>query len=361
MRFLTRRGRETWGASADADGAVELLFEAFRSGINYFDTAYNYHAGRSERILGRFLEGVGRDRVLVADKCPVWMVGKPPDFPRLLGVQLRRLGTSRIDLYLMHSLNSAALKSCLENGMTDFLDREKRRGRILHAGFSFHDGPDSFRECVDAYDWDFAQIQYNIVDRNSQAGEAGLRYAASRGMGVVVMEPLRGGDLVRGFAPSVRAAWDTLPGADPADICLRWIWDDPDVSAVLSGMNTSGQLRANVLAASRARPRSLTPGELALASRVAEAYGGLAVTGCTRCGYCRPCPAGVAIPMILMTDDELSMFPESATPGLMYNRWIRAEHRADRCTGCGVCEERCPQRLPVRRLLAGAHSRLSGR
>lgn len=360
MRFLSRKGVPTWRANVDVEKAVALLHEARQSGMNYFDTAYNYHAGTSERIVGRFLSEIPRDSVLVATKSPVWKMRKPSDFKRYLTIQLRRLGTERVDFYLLHGLDRASFDRCRELGALEFLEAEIRRGRIGHAGFSFHDEPSAFAPIVDSFDWGFCLMQYNLVDEHSQAGVSGLRYAASKGMGVAVMEPLRGGDLVNGLPEVVRRGWAEQPGYTPAQHCLRWIWDQPGVSVVLSGMGTRDQLAENLQAASATPPGSLSREERDLYARMQSVYENLRKTGCTRCCYCMPCPSGVFIPRIMELLDESEMFPESSTPALSYNMWLGAERRADRCTGCGSCESRCPQKLPVTKLLAGAHAVFTG-
>jgi uncharacterized protein len=359
MRFLTKRGRETWGRSIDAADAVRLLLEAADLGINYFDTAYNYHGGASEGILGTFLKQVPRHRVLLATKSPVWKMKRPGDFRRLLNVQLKRLGTNRVDLYLLHALHEDSFRKAQELGALEFLDAERRSGRIGFAGFSFHDKPFSFIPITDAFDWDFCQIQYNIIDTEEQAGRTGLMYAAGKGLGVVVMEPLRGGDLIRRLPPAVKEAWSLPPGRTEAELCLQWIWNHPEVSTVLSGMNCSQQLTENARLAAVTLPGSFPEEDLLTVERVRMAYSGLHRVGCTMCGYCLPCPAGVYIPRIFNIMNEACMFPESRIPWMSYNTWLRPEQKADRCTGCGLCEERCPQRLPIREKLRETHALLA--
>lgn len=349
MRFLTKKGRPTWSAGFDAQNALRLLHEARELGVNYFDTAYNYMGNRSENLLGRFIREAPAGSVLVATKHPVWKVRVPSDFMRLFNVQMNRLGTDGVDLYLLHSLNGKLFEKARAMGVLDFVDRLRREGRIRFAGFSFHDVQESFGPIVDAYDWDFCQIQYNIVDEKAQAAGKSLEHAARKGLGVVVMEPLRGGDLVANHAPEVERAWKSAGGRrSQADLCLSWILNHGEVSTVLSGMNSSDQLRENAAIASRARPGSMTQEDLKAVKRVQRAYASLEATGCTRCGYCMPCPYGVAIPHCFHAFDEARMFPGSAMPGAMYRQWLKPEQRADRCTGCGRCEDRCPQRIPIR-------------
>lgn len=361
MRFLSGRGHPTWGRNVGVDGAVALLHRARESGVNYFDTAYNYHAGTSERIVGRFLSEIPRDSVFVATKSPVWKMKKPSDFKRYLTIQLRRLGTGRIDFYLLHGLDWESFAKCRELGALEFLETEIGRGRIGHAGFSFHDGPPVFPAIIDSFDWGFCLMQYNLIDVNSQAGTAGLRYAASKGLGVAVMEPLRGGDLVNGLPEVVKRGWAEQPGFTPAQHCLRWIWDQPGVSVVLSGMNTGAQLAENLGVASTTAPGSIPASERDLYARMQSAYLDLKRTGCTGCGYCLPCPSGVFIPRILELLDESSMLPESPLPAMGYNMWLPADKRADRCTGCGSCESRCPQGLHVMEALRSARTALERR
>lgn len=361
MRFLTRKGRPTWGANFDTEAALRLLHEARELGVNYFDTAYNYMGNRSENLLGRFLREVPEGSVHVATKYPVWKAGSRSDFMRLFNVQMKRLGADRVDAYLLHSLNAKLFEKVRAMGILDFLERLRKEGRIGLAGFSFHDAQEAFCPIADSYDWDFCQIQYNIVDVTAQAAGRSLEQAAIRGLGVIVMEPLRGGDLVENHAPEVAGAWDRADGRrSTADLCLSWIWNSPEVSIVLSGMNSTSQLRENARIASRARPGSMARDELEVVEGVQKVYERLSTTGCTRCGYCMPCPFGVAIPGCLHALDEACMFPGSQVPGLTYRQWLKPEQRADRCTGCGRCEERCPQGVMIRDKLRETVVRFGG-
>ncbi|NLP04486.1 aldo/keto reductase [Candidatus Fermentibacteria bacterium] len=352
MRFLTKKGRPTWGANFDSEAALRLLHETRELGVNYFDTAYNYMGNRSENLLGRFLREIPGGSVLVATKYPVWKARHRNDFLRLFNVQMKRLGTDGVDLYLLHSLNGKLFEKARTMGILDFLDRLRSEGRVGLAGFSFHDAQESFGPIADAYDWDFCQIQYNIIDETVQAAGKSLEHAARKGLGVVVMEPLRGGALVGSQAPAVARAWEKSGGRrSKADWCLSWIWNRPEVSIVLSGMNTPGQLRENARIASRARPGSMTREELSVVAGVRKAYENLRVSGCTGCGYCMPCPFGVAIPSCFVAFDEARMLPGSDMPVTTYRQWLRPEQKADRCTGCGRCEERCPQNVGIREKL----------
>ena len=340
--------------------AVRMMHYAFERGVNYFDTAWGYHMGWSEVVLGRALSGMPRDKVMVTTKLPVWMAKKPADFRRLLATQLRRLRTDYLDFYFLHALNAKSFERVRQLGVLDFLDAMKRVGRIRHAGFSFHDGPKAFRPIVDAYDWTACQMQYNIVDTHHQAGTAGLRYAAKKGLGVIVMEPLRGGDLAARVAPVIRALWDTYPvGRTPAEWAFRWLWSQPEVSMVLSGMSTTLQVLDNIRYASRSRGGALSKAELALVARVQRAYRKLRGVACTNCGYCMPCPSGVAIPRNFSLYNDWCMFPGSRQARLEYQTWMDAANRASACKECGECLPKCPQQLPIPELLKKVHSALS--
>ncbi|MBN2538208.1 aldo/keto reductase [candidate division WOR-3 bacterium] len=335
----------------DLAGAIRMMHRAFDLGINYFDTAWGYHQGWSEVIVRKALKDLPRDRVMIADKLPIWLVRKPADFNRFLRTQLRRLGTDYLDFYLLHGLSARTWAIAKEQGALDFLETARREGRIRHIAFSFHDRLPLFREIVGAHDWAFAQVQYNIVDTREQAGRAGVRYAAKRGLGIVVMEPLRGGDLVGPHPPSIRRLWEKLrPGRPVAEWLLRWAWDQPEVSMVLSGMSSMEQLEQNIAAARRSRPGNLTPDQRRTIDRVAAAYRRLRRIGCTGCNYCQPCPQGVRIPLAFQFHNEFGMFPESRDLRLQY-RALGPALKLDACNECGQCVEKCPQQLAIPQLL----------
>lgn len=345
--------------AVDIPEAVRMMHYAYEHGVNYFDTAWGYHQGWSEVVLGKALAGMPRNEVMVTTKMPVWLAKKPADFGRLLSAQLRRLRTDYLDLYLLHALNAKSFERVRQMGVLDFLDKAKREGRIRHAGFSFHDVAAAFRPIVDAYDWTASQIQYNLVDTQYQAGQAGLRYAAKKGLGVIIMEPLRGGDLAGRIAPQIKALWDTFPGKrTSAEWALRWLWHQPEVSMVLSGMSTMQQLKDNIRYAGRSRIGALTKAELALVSRVQSTYRKLRGIGCTNCGYCLPCPAGVAIPRNFALYNDTCMFPESQQARFEYRNWMAPQNRASACKECGKCAPKCPQQLPIPELLKQVHAAL---
>lgn len=339
-------------AAVDEAAASEMLRSAVEQGVNYIDTAYVYHAGHSERVIGRTLQGLDRDRLLLATKLPVWNVQQLADCDRILGEQLTRLQTERIDFYLLHCLQAKSWIRLRELGVLDWAERVRAAGKIRHFGFSFHDTLETFIQIVDAYEWAFCQIQYNYVNEEVQAGTKGLQYAAAKGLGVIVMEPLFGGTLANP-PPSVRQIWDEDGGRfQPADVALRWLWNKPEVSLVLSGMSTLEQVRQNVASAEHAAVGSLTDAELALVQRVQLEYQRLNPIRCSNCGYCLPCPSGVAIPANFSLYNQATVF-QGSTQGLCRNLYLSLSEaeRATACVSCGTCEDRCPQQLPIADLL----------
>jgi uncharacterized protein len=352
----------------DEARAIAQIRHAIDRGVNYLDTAWPYHGGASEPLLGRALKDGYRDRVKLATKLPSWLVKSPEDMDLFLDAQLARLETLRIDYYLIHTLDGASWEKMAALGVGDFLDRAKADGRIVNAGFSFHGlGPD-FPRIVDGYPWDFCQIQYNFLDREFQAGDAGLRYAAAKGLGVIAMEPLRGGNLALPTPPpAIAAIWDeAAKRRTPVEWALRWVWDHPEVTLLLSGMNEEAHIEENLAIADAARPNSLSAPELALVDRAGRSYHELMQVGCTGCGYCMPCPAGVQIPGCFDIYNKMHMFGNVQEAGFMYalrmcDKLISsAPGYASQCVNCGACLEKCPQHIAIPQLLAKVASELEG-
>jgi predicted aldo/keto reductase-like oxidoreductase len=342
----------------DEEKAIELIHYAQAQGINYFDTAYPYHGGKSEPLLGKAVQNY-REKILIATKLPSWMVKKPDDFDQFLNEQLQRLATRYVDFYLLHGLGRQTWLKMKELGALGFLDRIRRDGRARFVGFSFHDDLKLFKEIVDAYDWSICQIQYNYLDRNYQAGQEGLAYASSRDLGVVVMEPLRGGKLAEEIPEKVQAIWDSSPEKrSPAAWALRWVWNHPQVSIALSGMNAMAQLEENLKIAGEGRARSLSPQDLTLIDRVTETYRKMLSIDCTACSYCLPCPQGVNIPHNFRLYNDHHMFKDPELNFILYNQMTAPEQRASNCAECGECEERCPQQIKIREELRKVHSAL---
>ena len=344
----------------DEDRATRLLRDAIDQGVNYVDTAYPYHAGQSEPFVGRALGDGYRERVQLATKCPTFFVKAEADWERFLDEQLRRLDTDVLDFYLLHGLSTDRWETVTRLGGLRMLDRARRDGRIRHAGFSFHGSPDNFAEVIAAYDWEFCQIQLNLLDTELQAGVAGMRLAASRGVGVIVMEPLRGGTLAAKQPEAVEAIWARSGRAwSPAEWAWRWVWHHPEVVTALSGMNAASQLRENVAVAGAAAAGGLSDAELELADEVRQHYRERMAVPCTTCGYCQPCPSGVAIPDVFGLANTVAMFGSRAASSAAYKGiWVARGVGADACTECGECEPKCPQFIPIRDALREAHELL---
>ncbi len=325
--------------------------------MNYFDTAMPYHMGASEPFLGRALSNGYRDKIKLATKLPPWSVKARQDMDQLLKVQLENLKTDLTDYYLVHALEKSSWEKMKNLAVLEFLDAARADGRITNAGFSFHGDKDTFKDIVDAYDWEFCQIQYNFLDRQNQAGSEGLKYAAAKDMGVIIMEPLRGGNLAGKVAPAIQALWDeAVTERSPVEWSLRWIWNHPEVTVVLSGMNEEAHIDENLRIANEAYPGSLTDKELAIVDRVEETYRNLMKAGCTGCRYCMPCPAGVDIPTCFEVFNDLHMFGNSKSAKLSYLTRVGGAMGgepayASLCENCGQCEDACPQHLPIQDLL----------
>jgi predicted aldo/keto reductase-like oxidoreductase len=345
--------------SVDEEKAIQLIQYAKTQGVNYFDTAHPYHGGKSEPLLGKAVQGC-RKEVLIATKLPAWMVKGPEDFEKFIHEQLQRLETSYIDFYLLHGLGRQTWSKMKDLGALQFLDRIISDGRVRFAGFSFHDELKVFKEIVDAYDWAVCQIQYNYLDWNYQAGREGLEYAASKNIGLVIMEPLRGGRLAEQIPEKIQALWGSARGKRSApEWALRWVWNHPQVSTALSGMNTMAQLEENLRIAEEGRANSLSAEELALIDRVTETYRKMFPIDCTACSYCLPCPQGVNIPHNFRLYNDLHVFPDQKINYILYNQMTSPEQRASNCVECGECEERCPQHIKIAEELKKVHSALS--
>jgi predicted aldo/keto reductase-like oxidoreductase len=351
----------------DREKAKNQILYSIDHGMNYIDTAWTYHLGENEPFLGEVLEGGYRKKVKLATKLPSWLIESREDMDRILNSQLDRLRTDHIDYYLVHALVGALWDKLEKLEVMDFLDAAKADGRIINAGFSFHGSIGDFKRIVDSYPWTFCQVQYNFLERENQAGIEGLKYAASKGLGVIVMEPMRGGKLTRVVPPEIEETWNEAPvKRTPAEWALRWVWNHPEVTVVLSGMNEEFHIQENLRIADEAYSNSLDEKELQLVDRVEQQYRKLMNTGCTGCRYCMPCPSGVDIPVCFEIYDNFYLSGNEEEGKLMYAAKSGGIIRGDiigyasQCIQCGQCLEKCPQHLDIPLLLKTISEKFEG-
>ena len=334
--------------SINEELATKMLHYAIDNGVNYIDTAFPYHGskwgtgGASEPFVGRALKDGYREKVFLATKLPSWFAKTREDMENLLNQQLERLQTDHIDFYLVHALDEKNWSTVKNAGIKDFLDGAIKDGRIKYAGFSFHDKIDLFYEIVDSYDWSFCQVQYNYIDENFQAGIKGIEYAAKKDMGIVIMEPIKGGSLAN--VPSdIKAVFDST-GIDrsPAGWALKWVWNNPQVSLLLSGMSDMEQTIENVKLADEAMANLLNENEVKAIEKAKKIFSDRIKVDCTGCEYCMPCPQGVAIPKVFKEVNEYNMFERP-----LILRFFEKSQMPSNCIACGICEAKCPQGIKI--------------
>jgi uncharacterized protein len=343
----------TAAGAIDKPKAKAQLRYAIDHGLNYLDTAYIYHMGASERFLGEHVLTEGyREKVQIATKLPCMLITKKEQIQKFFDKQLERLHTDRIDFYLLRALNGSLWVRMKALGIVEFMDELKKNGQISHMGFSFHGPLNEFKAICDDYAWDFTQVQYNLLDEHFQAGAEGIDYAAKKGMGVIIMEPLRGGILVGKIPKTVQEIWEKATvQRSPADWALRWIWNNPHVTVVLSGMNEDAHILENLSTAGTSAPNSLAPQEIAIIDEVKTEYGRLLQVGCTGCRYCMPCPAGINIPAAFHALNSLSLFGNVMA---LYDYAVETGFNTNpawtnQCLNCGICEKACPQHIEIRK------------
>ncbi len=350
-------------ADVDEDEAIRMIRYAIDHGVNYVDTAHPYHMGKSERVVGRALKGGYRQKVKLATKLTGWEIQTASDFDRFLDEQFESLQVDKIDFYLLHGLTKELWHKLRDLGVLKWAEGVMARGRIDYLGFSFHDVYDVFQEIVDYYDnWTFCQVMYNYIDIENQAGRRGVEYATSKDLAVVVMEPLRGGRLTSEPPPQVAEVWRSAPKKRSlADWGLSWLWNQPEISVVLSGMSTMEQVVENVAIAERSGPGTLTADEVALVDRAGKAYLDQIPIPCTSCGYCLPCPNGIEIPMIFRTYNDAVMFNDIESGRRFYRgRPPGSGERklAGDCLECEQCLELCPQHIDIPEWMKKIHETL---
>jgi uncharacterized protein len=360
MRLPTKNGR------IEKESAKKQIYYALEQGVNFIDTALLYHGGASESFLGEILQDGYREKVKLCTKMPSWSIKKYEDMEKYLEIQLEKLQTDYLDYYFIHSLGKGSFEKLKELGVLEFLDHAKKRGKIKNTGFSFHDNTEAFKGIVDAYDWDACLIQYNYLDEKVQAGTEGVKYAASQGMGVFIMEPLKGGLLAGKVPDKVTQVWDkSKVKRSPADWALRWVLNHPEVTCVVSGMNDEEQIKENLKVANEVLPNSLTADELELYHEVKEVFQSSMKINCTGCGYCMPCPAGVDIPSCFGLYNDKYLFNEKMSWFIYLVRFGGTfsgnEAHAGLCINCGKCVKACPQELEIPELLGDVSQDLGGR
>jgi predicted aldo/keto reductase-like oxidoreductase len=343
--------------------SIKMIRYAIDSGVNYLDSAYLYHMGQSEVLVGKALKDGYRQKMKVATKLPARMVEKAEDFDRILAEQLQRLDIGMIDFYLLHGLDKNGWIKVRDFGVLKWAEAQMAKGLIGRLGFSFHDSFEVFKEIVDSYDnWVLAQVLYNYMDENEQAGRRGVEYAAGKGLAVVVMEPLRGGRLAKNSPPApvaqvLQSARHKMKGVEWA---FHWVWNQPEISVALSGMSTMEQVVENVKIAGLSHPGILTPADLLIIGKIKEAYKSLCPIPCSNCRYCQPCPNKVEIPRVFQIYNDAVMYDDMKSGQFMYNGpfAILQDQRADQCTECGECLEKCPQKIEIPDWLKKAHAAL---
>ena len=355
MRFTKK------GTGIDIDKAEKEIMEAFNAGVNYYDTAYLYPG--SEAALGEIVERNGiRDRINIATKLPQYLISSRAAIDRIFAEELSRLRTDHVDYYLMHHMTDVAMWEKLKAvGIIEWIKEKKASGTIRNIGFSYHGNTDNFLKILGDYDWDFCQVQYNYLDEVSQAGKDGVRAAAAKGIPVVIMEPLRGGKLINLLPEGARKAMkESSRDYSPAEWGLRWLYDQPEVTVVLSGMNSLDMVRENCRIASEAEAGSMTEEDLKTLEAVKRSIWEKEKVACTGCRYCMPCPKGVDIPGIFRCWN--TMYAESKSQGrFQFAQTVGLTKEpafADQCVKCGKCESHCPQSIPIREKLVEADKAL---
>lgn len=355
MRFSRK------GGSIDLDKAEKEIRIALEGGVNYFDTAYIYPG--SEAALGEIFSRIGgREKIQIATKLPHYLIKSMDGIEKIFEEELRRLQTDYIDYYLMHMLTDVETWEKLKKlGIEQWIGEKKKTGKIKHIGFSYHGHMDMFCKLIDAYDWDFTQIQYNYMDEHSQAGRRGLQYAAEKGIPVIIMEGLRGGKLVNMLPESARKLIaDHEPKRSAAEWAFRWLYSQPEVTCVLSGMNSAEMVKENLRIADETKPGDFTEEDFALIEKVKKEIQKTVKVGCTGCGYCMPCPQGVDIPETFRCYNNYYAEGKGAAKREYIQCTIfRKKHsNASNCISCGKCEMHCPQQIPIRKELKEAASKL---
>ena len=368
MRLPAPKGRQPkFFSSIDKERAAEQIRYAIDRGVNFLDTAYVYHAGTSESFLGEYVLKDGyREKVNISTKLPCMTINKKENMEKILNKQLKRLQVEYIDYYLLHGLNGDIWDKMLSLGVINFMDKIRKQGKARRMGFSFHGSKEDFKKIIDAYNWEFVLVQFNILDEHAQAGIEGIKYARSKGLGIFVMEPLRGGSLASKIPGEAQRIYDSAPvKRTPAEWALRWVWNHPEVTMVLSGMNNEKHIDENIKIASEALPNSLSDTELIVIGNFKESYLHSLQVKCTGCSYCMPCPADINIPNAFLYLNNYHMSSKiEALVLYILNAGIHVKdgkpHWTKNCINCGKCEKICPQGIKIREVFKHVQKDLEG-
>ncbi len=348
----------------DEEYGISLIRYAIDQGVNYIDTGYTYHGGKSEVIIGKALKDGYREKVVIADKLPIWLAKTEEDVDRFFNEQLERLGQADggcIDMYLIHNIIPANWKKTQKLNVLPYLEKKKAEGRLGHIGFSFHGDLKLFKEVIDAYPWEFCQIQLNYLDKDIQAGLEGLAYARERGVDVIIMEPLKGGRLTDKVPASVQKIWDDAKaggaieqGRTPAKTAFKWVAAQEGVKLILSGMGNRQQLDENIAIFSDENLKTLGEGEQIAIDKASDEYNRLIPYQCTACEYCMPCEKKINIPDVIDYLNNWYAFGQNPSTKIEYTTWIAEGHHGSDCIACGKCEKKCPQSLPIMEIMKTA-------
>ncbi len=331
--------------------AIAMIRHAIDSGINYVDTAYPYHGGKGETLVGKALKDGYREKVFLATKLPVGRLKEKEDMEKIFNEQLKKLDVKYLDFYLLHAVNRLSWHNSKKLGVLEFVDSLKKQGKVRQIGFSFHDSPEVFKEVADAYDWDVAQLQFNYADTMVQAGMESFNYAREKGFNIIVMEPLKGGTLANNLSDNLKKHFkEKGSGRSPVEWAFRWLYNFPEVKVILSGMSTMEQLEDNLRIFENAEPDCMDTEELKVIEGAMKILDKSRAVPCTDCKYCLPCPHGVRIPMMFNLYNTYTEFGNKERALTTYKGWREREEKkftADLCTRCGVCLEKCPQSIEI--------------